>query len=269
MRIYKDIVYTDENFMICEKLNKKTDNIIFHENTLCINENAFCDSNIKKIEFNDNITEIKGKAFFRCRELSEIKLPENLKSIGEATFSDCKKIHTVEFKNNIESIGPRAFSQCSDIEKIDLSKTKVLMLEELAFFSCSKLKEILLPDDLKIIGKLSLANTSLERITLPENLKIIDFSAFTRTNIEEVELPKNITHVSGMFISSYDSKLRLVTCPEDAGRAVIEKLKNIFKGSGIEFKVIPAFDIDRFLCEGKSFKEINNAYKKRKNKSTV
>lgn len=269
MGIYKDIIYTDENFTICEKLNKKTDNIIFHENTLCINENAFCDSNIKKIEFNDNITEIKNKAFFRCRELLEIKLPENLKSIGEATFSDCKKMHTVEFKNNVESIGPRAFSQCFNIEKIDLSKTKVLMLEELTFFSCYKLKEILLPNDLRIISKLSFANTPLERITLPENLKIIDFSAFTQTNIEKVELPKNITHVSGMFISSHNSKLRLVTCPEDTGLAVIEKLKNIFKGSGIEFKVIPALDIDRFLYEGKTFKEINNVYKERKNKSTV
>lgn len=85
-----------------------------------------------------------------------------------------------------------------------------------AFQDCAKLKKVILPDAIRLLGNQMFQNcTALSEITLPERLEEIEWSAFENcTSLEEVSLLTNIRQV-GRDAFKGCTKLRRVTILSD------------------------------------------------------
>lgn len=88
-----------------------------------ISDNAFEDSNIATVEFN-NCSFIGSSAFRGCQYLKNIILPDGLKTISSYCFRDCVGLNTIELPRTIETIGNYAFYNCSGVDTF-VTKTVV------------------------------------------------------------------------------------------------------------------------------------------------
>jgi hypothetical protein len=153
---------------------------------------AFLDCHeLTKIIIPNSVLKIGQSAFKSCKKLTTVVLPSFIKSIDDQTFFCCDNLSSITFSdvesaetkvcylpNFIKNIGPNAFSCCRNLTKVILPIT-VRVIKSMAFFHCSKLKQIILPEHLDSIEWCSV-------FTYCENLKYI-------------EIPNNINFKKGNF----------------------------------------------------------------------
>ena len=54
----------------------------------------------------------------------------------------------------VTTIGSQAFQRCNNLIRIDLSSTSIAAIQKRAFYECTALKEVILPDSLEVLGNL-------------------------------------------------------------------------------------------------------------------
>lgn len=154
-------------------------------------------------------------AAFEFCEIESVELPDSMISIGDEAFKDCKKLKHVDFGKGIEDIG------------------KDTLLGEI-FAGCDSLREVVIPDQVKVIGKLTFYCSGLKKITLPEGLEQIGSMAFGYCNgLQEISLPKSLIK-TGCF---YNIGINHVT------KIILPELTDQIFESGIF--AIDAFDISK------------------------
>ncbi|MBR3358601.1 MAG: leucine-rich repeat domain-containing protein [Solobacterium sp.] len=100
----------------------------------------------------EGVTEIEDRAFENANELKEIILPSTLNIIGESAFKDTRSLQSVTIPEGVTEIADCTFMY-SGVEEIHLPK-HLKRIGYNAFYGCSLLKEINLPDTDDIeIGK--------------------------------------------------------------------------------------------------------------------
>tara|TARA_B100001057_G_C22835535_1_gene945071 strand:+ start:99 stop:1283 length:1185 start_codon:yes stop_codon:yes gene_type:complete len=102
---------------------------------------------------------------------------------------------------SLQIVGKQAFMNSSKLVSIDLSKTNVNNIDDECFFNCTNLKEILLPNNVRRLGKKVCMNCkNLTSITIPNSVTNIDSSAFENcTNLKKIILNKtdnSMLHIS-------------------------------------------------------------------------
>ncbi|MBM6865354.1 leucine-rich repeat domain-containing protein [Bacteroides caecigallinarum] len=113
--------------------------------------------------------------------------------------------------SQLKSIGNEAFYDCSTLIEIKLPDGLTSIGKE-AFYSCSALTSIKLPDDgLTSIGEKAFYNCStLTSIKLPEGLKIIEKETFYGcTSLTDITIPESIEFIYDSFTGT---ALNTVTC---------------------------------------------------------
>lgn len=164
-------------------------------------------SNIEELDLsNSKLTSIPEGAFAYCKNLKTIKLPSTITSIGDEAFYNCQSLTNIEGldKCNLKSIGSAAFSNCKSLENLDFSQSTFTNAPSKAFYGCSALAKITLPDTLTTIGgyafyacygmpQLDLSNTALTtlenyalyqmrettKLSLPDSISSIGTHAFS------------------------------------------------------------------------------------------
>ena len=151
----------------------------------------------------------------------------------------------VTIPNNITGIGDRAFAS-SYIEQVNIPDS-VNDLGFGTFVETINLKEIVLPDSIKMIKGQCFYFSNIERIKLPSNLETIAHSAFTRTSLFYIDFPKTLTAVSDYAFSGCEN-LKEVDLPESLiylGRQAFNScshLTNVIIREGLEEIGLAAFD---------------------------
>ena len=140
------------------------------------------------------VTEIKDKAFSKCKKLKTIKLGKNVKSIGKNAFSGCENLKTVKGGANVEIINASAFSGCSKLSKLP-AFTKLKTIGASAFKDCKSLKKITIEKKVSSIGKKAFTGcTNLKKITIKSILltkKNVKSGAFKGINAKAtIKCPK-------------------------------------------------------------------------------
>lgn len=246
MKEYENLVYSDD-FKICYGPAKSKDpstltKAILHKDTEVIEEEAFKYSQIKEIIFNKNLIYIKSAAFLGS-QLEEINLSGNMISIKKDAFSEIKTLKNV--KINVPVI-PYACFFNSKIKNLELS--------------CRE------------IGDSAFNNAEIENIKLENNIKTINTNAFYRCRFKEntIFLPNKIeTIYTGAFSYASPKKFYLPQSLQYFNTNVWDKdvtlvvNKNFYEKNS---KILEKFnteilDIDTFIEENFSFKDINNFYK--------
>ena len=167
-------------------------------------------SNIEKITIASGITTIGSASFKDCTALAEFIVPATVTSMGTASFEGCtalKKI-TVPFVGNTLSGTSNTFfgyifgaSTYSDNgKKVPANLEEVVVtggakLGNNAFYGCSSIKKISLPEGLKSIGSSAFAScTGLANISLPKGITALNDYTFNNcTALTKIEIPDGVT----------------------------------------------------------------------------
>lgn len=108
------------------------------------------------------ISAIGDSAFYKCNKLTTVSLPRPLITIGSNAFESCTALTTINFKQPSWELEPcayhinyMAFAYCSGLIKVKLAKTapytrNTTYIGQRAFYYCSKLQKIYLPENVKI-----------------------------------------------------------------------------------------------------------------------
>ena len=136
---------------------------------------------------------------FQFCEIESVELPDSIVAIGDEAFKDCKKLSHVDFGKGIKDIGKDT-------------------LFGGIFAGCDSLHEVVIPNQVKEIGKRTFYCSGLEKITLPEGLEKIGSMAFGYCNgLKEISLPESLIKTS-MFYNIGISHVTKITVPELTGQ---------------------------------------------------
>jgi hypothetical protein len=183
-----------------------------------IGKNAFnsCIS-LEGLDFTiaQSLIAIEDSAFGICSKLESIDLPANVAILGIGSFAACKNLHKVILRNSDLVIGESgAFYNCPELKSAgpigSLTKDGYLVDIEYAWiqaipayaFSQVELTEIILPKDLKVIGRNAFQYTQITNIDLPYGLTTIEDKAFIYSTLQQVSIPATVQNL-GIQIFSY------------------------------------------------------------------
>ena len=187
-----------------------------------------------------SLTIIEDAAFRQCTSLTEINIPENVSEIGVDAFADCTSLEAInvsELNSNYSSQDGILFNkdatsiikypegkttevynipdtvtnisssslQGNDYFKSVVIPNSVITIDEFAFYECTALTNIAIPDSVGgILGKKAFKYCkSLLTVKIGEGITTIDSEAFSNcTSLETVILGKNITNINSSAFSS-------------------------------------------------------------------
>ena len=152
----------------------------------------------------DNI--VAAAAFCNQSKLLSVKLPTSVTAVGANAFAYCKGLEIVEAQKKLETINNSAFYSCSRLKEVKLPADGALKsIGSCAFKNCY-VPSISLPASLKTIGEEAFYNSGLTSVTFAENssLQTIGSYAFYNTNLTTVKLPDNGTLKTIDYSAFYD-----------------------------------------------------------------
>ena len=135
-------------------------------------------SKLCEVKLPSTVTEISNKAFQGAYKLKTAALPSKLKTIGNNAFEDTALTEVVAPKT-LETLGSSAFQSCDKLKTVDLSKSKLKIINASSFYEDSKITSIKLPKTLETIKNNAFTPAAITTLDLPENVQSISKGAFS------------------------------------------------------------------------------------------
>ena len=136
---------------------------------------------IISVEFEDGsaCTSIGDNAFNDCTSLTSVELPAALVTIGEYAFA-CTSITSVTIPDNVTIIDNFAFDRCSNLTTVEFgANSKLQSIGGWAFYDCTKLTNIIIPDSVTSIGSYAFNNCDgLTSVVIPDGVTSLGTFAF-------------------------------------------------------------------------------------------
>ena len=149
-------------------------------NIKTIAAHAFSGSDIKEIEFNQNLNIIEEHAFENCFNLTQLYLPHNLIKVGRQAFSNCGSINNVIVSSKNCRYGNQVFSHCSSITKIEIPEGTASIPRRM-FEGCESLKEVILPYSIDMMsGNIFSGCVELNKLNYAGTIE--DFKSIVKSN---------------------------------------------------------------------------------------
>ena len=196
-------------------MHKSITELIIPHNITSIENQAFCCSNLKRIEIPSSVYIIGRRCFDSCSSLECIKFetPSLIKVIDEY-FCSRTKIKEIEIPASVELICSFSFFNCSYLKKVTILSSSVTLIGNYAFSGCSLLKEINIPSSVTKIGDYAFNGCSLlKEINIPSSVTSIGNYAFNGCSLlKEINIPSSVTKI-GDYVFSGCSLLKEINIP--------------------------------------------------------
>lgn len=128
--------------------------------------------------------------------LTSLTLPEGLEETKEQAFQSgdkASKVKNVLIPATVKVLGTRTFFGHVQMTEVKFAGgAKLTEIGDEVFYSCYKLKDIIIPETVTRIGVSAFSDTSVKNIKIPETVTEIGDSAFAISLVEEINLPKGI-----------------------------------------------------------------------------
>ena len=202
--------------------NCAIEHIDFPQTLTEIGEGAFSSCPIRDIIFPSELRSIGNTAFYGS-SIHSLTIPKSVINIGDDAFAYSKDLKTVVIENAPLTLGS-SFNGCSSLENVNLgnavteingSHHYILGWAQGTFTNCTSLKDIVIPNSIKVIGGSAFMGCSnLESVTLPNALTQIEGSAFRNCyNLKEIGLPETI-QIIGPYAFDGCKSLNKIDFPE-------------------------------------------------------
>lgn len=186
-------------------------------------------SGLTGINLPSSVTAIGVEAFCRCTGLMGVAFSSNTRVIGFQAFNGCTSLHAVTIPRSVRAIGFSAFGDCPSIMSMTVASGNrtydsrddcnaiietadnvlvagcmntvipgtVNVIDDYAFYGCSKLTEALMPESVTAIGDYAFTGCSaLRHVSFPDSLRVIGSSAFKGCSLlSRVDLPDSLTSI--------------------------------------------------------------------------
>ena len=129
--------------------------------------------------------------------LTSVLIPETVVDIATDVFADCINLTSVNIPSAVERIPSYCFYGCSNLETVKIPKDTVLTsIGEKAFFFCSSLTNLSLPDGLEVIEESCFLGSAITTASLPDTLTFLGESAFKDCKyLESVTIPATLWEI--------------------------------------------------------------------------
>ena len=160
-----------------------------------IGGSAFSDCDALESAVASNNGYIGSKAFYDCNALLTADL-SNSGSIYSEAFRYCNSLKTALLNIN-GYIGSRSFRDCNNLNSVTIGN-KVTKIEDYAFYGCSLLPEINLPDNITGLGEYAFSRcSSLKDVTIGRGIASLPEYVFSGcTSLPSIFIPSNITSIN-------------------------------------------------------------------------
>ena len=195
------------------------------------------------------VESIEDYAFWGCGNLTNIIIPDSVTNIGISAFEDCTSLTSITIPSRVTGIGMEVFNGCISLTSINVDSnneeymsdngvlytkdkntliqypskkegTEYLILqgvesiESYAFYKCTSLTRIIIPDSVTIIGTGAFSNCkNLTSITIPDSvISIVNYVFYDCTNLINITIPNSVTSIGGCAFFSCTS-LTNITIP--------------------------------------------------------
>lgn len=134
----------DDAFMQCRNLTTAT----ISDGVKSIGDSMFYQSGLTSITIPPSVTSIGENAFNECTGLTSVTIPATVMSVGNNTFYKYTGLTSANVL--CENVADSMFIYCSSLTDVTLKNTKSISYG--AFYGCTKLKDVVIPEGVTSIG---------------------------------------------------------------------------------------------------------------------
>lgn len=159
-----------------------------------IGEGCFKDTWFERIEVPLSVESIGKEAFsYTLHKHVIIPRENNIKHYGTNIFK-YSNINEFIIPNNIKTVPGAMFFSCPELKTVEI--TFATSIDRYAFYNCTKLERIIVPEGCKSLGNFTFTNSSIESITLPSSLNYIGECAFQDCKkLVSINIPEKVTEI--------------------------------------------------------------------------
>ena len=175
---------------------------------------------LSSITIPDSVTNIESSAFAGCSALERITIPDSVTSIGNGAFGSCAGLQSITIPNSVTSIGSSVFEWCTTLSRLSIpfigdSSSNWSSLDSLfGGHLYNKVRTVILTGDIESIGNSAFYDcTNLTSITIPDSVKSIGPGAFSGcSNLTSITIPNAVTSIGSSAFNGCSS-LTSITIP--------------------------------------------------------
>lgn len=134
----KNILLSKDGTFLYKYLDDGASACIVPSGVTVIWDDAFGNTDLKKITLPNSVITICDSAFSDCSHLENIVLGNGVSQIEDFAFSNCTSLQKISLPDSIHTVGDKIFEKCKNLEMVILSKNLTQIGSEI-FEGCIKL----------------------------------------------------------------------------------------------------------------------------------